>query len=340
MTQKTMTDNKKITAAITAVGAYVPEYRLTNAELETMVDTNDEWIRTRTGISERRILKGEGLGVSAMAIPAVQNLLDKRGIKAEEIDCMIVCTVTPDMFFPATANIVCDKIGAVNAFGFDLSAACSGFLYGVTTGTSFIESGRYKKVVVVGTDKMSGIVDYSDRTTCVLFGDGAGAILLEPNSEGYGIQDSLLKSDGSGAHYLKMVAGGSAKPASVETVLAKEHYIYQEGQSVFKFAVKGMADVSYDLLQRNHLTGDDIAWLVPHQANKRIIDATANRMGLSMDKVMINIERYGNTTSATIPLCLWEWESKLKKGDLIVLAAFGGGFTWGATLVKWAYDAK
>lgn len=339
MTHPTMND-KKITAAITAVGAYVPEYRLTNAELETMVDTNDEWIRTRTGIEERRILKGEGLGVSAMAAPAVQNLLEKRGIKAEEIDCMIVCTVTPDMFFPATANIVCDKIGAVNAFGFDLSAACSGFLYGVTTGTSFIESGRYKKVVVVGTDKMSGIVDYSDRTTCVLFGDGAGAILLEPNTEGYGVQDSLLKSDGTGANYLKMVAGGSAKPASVETVMAKEHYIYQEGPSVFKFAVKGMADVSYDLLQRNNLTGDDIAWLVPHQANKRIIDATANRMGLSMDKVMINIQRYGNTTSATIPLCLWEWESQLKKGDLIVLAAFGGGFTWGATLVKWAYDTK
>lgn len=333
-------NEKKITAAITAVGAYVPEYRLTNAELEKMVDTNDEWIRTRTGIEERRILKGEGLGVSAMAAPAVENLLKKRGIKAEEIDCMIVCTVTPDMFFPATANIVCDKIGAVNAFGFDLSAACSGFLYGVTTGTSFIESGRYKKVVVVGTDKMSGIVDYSDRTTCVLFGDGAGAILLEPNDDGYGIQDSILRSDGSGAHYLKMVAGGSAKPASVETVLAKEHYIYQEGQSVFKFAVKGMADVSYELLQKNNLTGDDIAWLVPHQANKRIIDATANRMGLSMDKVMLNIQRYGNTTSATIPLCLWEWESKLKKGDLIVLAAFGGGFTWGATLVKWAYDSN
>ncbi len=333
-------NDKKITAAITAVGAYVPEYRLTNAELETMVDTNDEWIKTRTGIEERRILKGKGLGVSAMGAPAVQNLLDKRGIKAEEIDCMIVCTVTPDMTFPATANIICDKIGAVNAFGFDLSAACSGFLYGVTTGTSFIESGRYKKVVVVGTDKMSAIVDYSDRTTCVLFGDGAGAVLLEPNTEGYGIQDSLLRSDGSGAQFLKMVAGGSATPASVESVMAKQHYIYQEGQSVFKFAVKGMADISYELLQKNNLTGDDIAWLVPHQANKRIIDATANRMGLSMDKVMINIQRYGNTTSATIPLCLWEWESKLKKGDLIVLAAFGGGFTWGATLVKWAYDTK
>lgn len=330
--------DKKITAAITAVGGYVPEDKLTNADLEKMVDTTDEWIRTRTGISERRILKGENKGVSAMAAPAVENLLRKRGIKAEEIDCLICCTVTPDMSFPATANIICDKIGAVNAFGFDLSAACSGFLFGVTTGTSFIESGRYKKVVVVGADKMSAIIDYTDRKTCVLFGDGAGAILLEPNTEGYGIQDSILKSDGSGAHYLKLPAGGSARPASVETVNAKEHFIYQEGQQVFKFAVKGMADVSYELLERNKLTGDDIAWLVPHQANKRIIDATANRMGLDPNKVMINIQRYGNTTSATIPLCLWEWESQLKKGDLIVLAAFGGGFTWGATLIKWAYD--
>lgn len=330
--------DKKITAAITAVGGYVPEDKLTNADLEKMVDTTDEWIRTRTGISERRILKGENKGVSAMAAPAVENLLRKRGIKAEEIDCLICCTVTPDMSFPATANIICDKIGAVNAFGFDLSAACSGFLFGVTTGTSFIESGRYKNVVVVGADKMSAIIDYTDRKTCVLFGDGAGAILLEPNTEGYGIQDSILKSDGSGAHYLKLPAGGSARPASVETVNAKEHFIYQEGQQVFKFAVKGMADVSYELLERNKLTGDDIAWLVPHQANKRIIDATANRMGLDPNKVMINIQRYGNTTSATIPLCLWEWESQLKKGDLIVLAAFGGGFTWGATLIKWAYD--
>lgn len=332
--------DKKITAAITAVGGFVPEYRLTNAELETMVETSDEWIKSRTGISERRILKGENKGTSEMAAPAVQNLLQKRGIKAEEIDLLICCTVTPDMVFPATANIVCEKIGAVNAFGFDISAACSGFLYGVTTGASFIESGRYKKVVVVGADKMSAIVDYTDRTTCVLFGDGAGAILLEANTDGYGIQDSILKSDGSGADYLKMVAGGSARPASIETVMAKQHVIYQEGQQVFKFAVKGMADVSYELLQKNNLTGDDIAWLVPHQANKRIIDATASRMGLNPEKVMINIQRYGNTTSGTIPLCLWEWESQLKKGDLIVLAAFGGGFTWGATLVKWAYDTK
>jgi 3-oxoacyl-[acyl-carrier-protein] synthase-3 len=330
--------SQKITAAITSVGAYLPDYRLTNAELETMVDTNDEWIKTRTGVEERRILKGENKGVSDMGAPAVQELCKKRGIDVGEIDCMICCTVTPDMTFPATANIICDKIGAVNAFGFDLSAACSGFLFGVTTGAAFIESGRYKKVVVVGADKMSAITDYTDRTTCILFGDAAGAILLEPNNEGFGVLDSLLKTDGSGVAYLHMKAGGSLKPASVETVLAKEHYIYQEGPAVFKFAVKGMADISYELLERNNLTGDDIAWLVPHQANKRIIDATAHRMGLSMDKVMLNIQRYGNTTSATIPLCLWDWEKQLKKGDNIVLAAFGGGFTWGATLVKWAYD--
>jgi 3-oxoacyl-[acyl-carrier-protein] synthase-3 len=332
--------NQKITAAITGVGAYLPEYRLTNAELETMVDTNDEWIKTRTGVEERRILKGEGKAVSDMGAPAVLELCKKRGIDPSEIDLIICCTVTADMLFPATANIIANKIGAVNCFGFDLGAACSGFLYGVTTGAAFIESGRYKKVVVVGTDKMSAITDYSDRTTCVLFGDAAGAILLEPNYEGYGVLDSLLKTDGSGEPYLHMKAGGSRKPASIETVMAKEHYMYQEGPAVFKFAVKGMADISYDLLQKNNLTGDDIAWLVPHQANKRIIDATANRMGLSMDKVMINIQRYGNTTSATIPLCLWDWEKQLKKDDLIVLAAFGGGFTWGATLVKWAYNSN
>jgi 3-oxoacyl-[acyl-carrier-protein] synthase-3 len=332
--------DKKIYAAITAVAGYVPEYRLTNAELETLVETNDEWIRTRTGIEERRILKGENKGTSDMGAPAVLELCKKRGITPAEIDCIICCTVTPDMTFPATANLISDKVGAVNAFSFDIGAACSGFLYGVTTGTSIVESGRYKKVVVVGADKMSAIVDYSDRTTCILFGDGAGAILLEPNTNGYGVLDSILRSDGSGAQYLKMVAGGSLKPASIETVMAKEHYIYQEGPAVFKFAVKGMADVSYELLQRNNLTGDDIAWLVPHQANKRIIDATAHRMGLSMDKVMLNIQRYGNTTAATIPLCLWEWEKRLKKDDLIVLAAFGGGFTWGATLIKWAYDTK
>ncbi|MGV3658161.1 MAG: beta-ketoacyl-ACP synthase III [Chitinophagaceae bacterium] len=328
---------QKVTAAITAVGGYVPEDKLTNFDLEKMVDTNDEWIRTRTGIEERRILKGEGLGTSDMAVPAIQQLLDKRGISAEEIDCIICCTVTPDMVFPATANIISDKLGAKHAWGFDLQAACSGFLYGLTTGASFIESGRYKKVVVVGADKMSAIVDYSARQTCIIFGDGAGAVLLEPNYEGYGVLDSILKSDGSGRNYLHMKAGGSVKPATAETVANKEHFVYQEGQAVFKFAVKGMADVSAELLERNKLTGEDIAWLVPHQANKRIIDATADRMGLSHDKVMLNIQKYGNTTAATIPLCLWEWRQQLNKGDNIVLAAFGGGFTWGATLVKWEY---
>lgn len=330
----------KITAAITAVGAYLPEFRLTNKELEKFIDTNDEWIKSRTGIEERRILKGEGLATSDMGAPAVLELCKKRGISPEEIDCIICATVTPDMFFPATANLIAYKVGAVNAFSFDLAAACSGFLFALTTGTSFIESGRYKKVVVVGADKMSSIVDYSDRTTCILFGDAAAAVLLEPNNEGTGVMDSILKSDGSGGPFLHMKAGGSAKPSSLETVSNKEHYIYQEGQAVFKFAVKGMADVSYDLMQRNGLTADDIAWLVPHQANLRIIDATANRMNLPKEKVMINIQKYGNTTAATIPLCLWDWEKKLKKGDNIVLAAFGGGFTWGATLLKWAYDTK
>jgi 3-oxoacyl-[acyl-carrier-protein] synthase-3 len=328
----------KITAAITAVGGYVPDYRLTNAILETMVDTNDEWIRTRTGIEERRILKGDGMGTSDMAVPAIEELLRKRGIDATEIDCVICGTVTPDMVFPATANIICDKIGAVNAWGYDLSAACSGFLYGLTTGAALIESGRYKKVIVVGADKMSAIVDYSDRATCIIFGDGAGAVLLEPSENG-GVLDSILKSDGSGKAYLHMKAGGSVKPATADTVAAKEHYVFQDGQPVFKAAVKGMADAAYDLLQRNQLTGDDIAWLVPHQANKRIIDATANRMGLAHEKVMLNIQKFGNTTAATIPLCLWEWEKQLHKGDKIVLAAFGGGFTWGATLVEWAYDS-
>lgn len=329
---------EKITAAITAVGAYVPEYKLTNQVLETLIDTTDEWIKTRTGIEERRILKGEGLGSSDMALEAVKDLLNKRGIGPEEIECVICATVTPDMVFPATANILADKAGMKNAFGYDISAACSGFLFALTTGSALIESGRYKKVIVVGVDKMSAIVDYSDRTTCIIFGDGAGAVLLEPSTDECGVKDSLLRSDGSGRNYLHMKAGGSVKPSSVETVMAKEHYVYQEGQSVFKFAVKGMADISYDLMQKNNLTADDIAWLVPHQANLRIIDATANRMGLSKEKVMVNIQKYGNTTAATIPLCLWEWENQLKKGDNIILAAFGGGFTWGATWVKWAYD--
>lgn len=330
--------NKKITAAITAVGGFVPEDKLTNFDLEKMVDTNDEWIRTRTGIEERRILKGKGKATSDLVVPAVKQLCEKRGIDPAEIDCLIVATVTADMLFPATANIACDKLGAKNAWGFDVSAACSGFLYTLTLGASLIESGRYKKVVVCGADKMSAIVDYTDRSTCIIFGDGAGAVLLEPNEEGCGVLDSILRSDGSGCQFLHMKAGGSLRPASIETVTNKEHYIYQEGQAVFKFAVKGMADVSAELLQRNNLTGDDIAWLVPHQANLRIIDATANRVGLPKEKVMININKYGNTTAATIPLCLWDWEKKLKKDDLLVLAAFGGGFTWGATLVKWAYN--
>ena len=329
-----------ITAAITSVGGYVPEYKLTNAILETMVDTNDEWIKSRTGIDERRILKGEGLATSDMAVPAVLELCQKRGISPLEIDCIICGTVTPDMVFPSTANIICDKIGAVNAWGFDLSAACSGFLYSLTTGAALIESGRYKKVVVVGADKMSAIVDYTDRSTCIIFGDGAGAVLLEPSTDSNGVLDSVLKSDGSGKNYLHMKAGGSLKPASLETIAAKEHYIFQDGQPVFKAAVKGMADAAFELMQRNNLTGDDIAWLVPHQANKRIIDATAKRMDLPSEKVMLNIQKFGNTTAGTIPLCLWEWEKQLHKGDKIVLAAFGGGFTWGATLVQWAYDSE
>ncbi len=326
---------QKITAAITAVGGYVPEDVLSNKELEKLVETNDEWIRTRTGISERRILRGKDKATSDLCVPAVLELCAKRGIDPLEIDCLIVGTVTPDMMFPSTANLVCDKIGAKNAWGFDLLAACSGFLYSLTTGAALIESGRYKKVVVVGADKMSSIVDYSDRSTCIIFGDGAGAVLLEPNTGGFGVLDSILKSDGSGKAHLHMKAGGSLRPASNETIANKEHYIYQEGQPVFKFAVTRMADVSEELLTRNKLTGEDIAWLVPHQANKRIIDATSQRIGLPDEKVMVNISRYGNTTAGTIPLCLWEWQNKLKAGDLLVLAAFGGGFTWGASLVKW-----
>jgi len=321
----------KINAAITAVGGYVPETKLTNFDLEKMVDTNDEWIRTRTGISERRILNEPGKATSDLGAGAVLNLDPK------EIDCIICATVTPDMFFPATGNIIADKVGATNAFSFDLAAACSGFLFALTTGAAYIESGRYKKVIVVGADKMSAIVDYTDRNSCILFGDGGGAVLLEPTEGENGVKDSILKSDGVGRNYLYMKAGGSLNPSSVETVLAKEHFLHQEGPAVFKYAVKGMADVSAELMERNGLTGDDIAWLTPHQANLRIIDATANRMGISKDKVMINISRYGNTTAATIPLCLNDWEDKLNKGDNIILAAFGGGFTWGATWIKWAY---
>jgi 3-oxoacyl-[acyl-carrier-protein] synthase-3 len=324
-------------AAITAVQGYVPPDLLTNSDLEKMVDTTDEWIRTRTGVEVRHILKGEGLGTSDMAVEAVNGLLKKRGITAMDIDLLICATVTPDHVFPATANIICDKIGAKNAFGYDIGAACSGFIFALVTGSQFIETGKYKKVVIVGADKMSSIIDYTDRSTCVIFGDGAGAVLLEPTEENVGIMDSVLKSDGNGRHYLHQKAGGSVKPASHETVDNKEHYVFQDGQPVFKAAVVGMADVSVEIMERNHLTSDDVAYLVPHQANLRIIDATARRMGVGSEKVMINIQKYGNTTSGTIPLCLWDWESKLKKGDNLVLAAFGGGFTWGAIYVKWAY---
>jgi 3-oxoacyl-[acyl-carrier-protein] synthase-3 len=330
----------RITAAITAVQGYVPPDVLTNFDLEKMVDTTDEWIRTRTGVETRHILKGEGLGTSDMAAEAVRGLLNKRGIDATEIDLLICATVTPDMVFPATANIISDKVGAVNAWSYDIGAACSGFIFALTTGAQFIETGRYKKVVIVVADKMSSIIDYTDRTTCIIFGDGAGAVLLEPNNEGYGIIDSLLRTDGSGRQFLHQKAGGSIKPASAETVAAREHYVFQDGQPVFKAAVKGMADVAATIMQRNHLTSEDIQWLVPHQANLRIIDATSSRMGLSPDKVMINIQRYGNTTAGTLPLCLWDWENKLNKGDNLILAAFGGGFTWGAVYVKWAYNGS
>jgi len=327
----------KIHAAITAVNGYVPDYILTNQELETMVETNDEWITTRTGIKERRILKGEGLATSDMAVPAVEGLLRKRGISAEEIDLIIFCTSTPDMPFPATANILADKVGATHAWGFDLQAACSGFIYGLTTGAQFIESGKHQKVLVVGGDKMSSIINYEDRATCIIFGDGCGAVLLEPNDEGLGVLDAILKSDGSGKEFLNIKAGGSLLPASHDTVNQKLHYAFQEGRTVFKFAVTNMANVAAEIMERNHLTADDVQWLVPHQANKRIIDATAERMGVGAEKVMINIQKYGNTTSGTIPLCLWEWENQLKKGDVLILAAFGGGFTWGSVYLKWAY---
>jgi 3-oxoacyl-[acyl-carrier-protein] synthase-3 len=328
----------KIRAAITAVNAWVPPTLLTNKDLEKLVETNDEWIQSRTGIKERHILSEPGKGSSDMGMEAVNGLLKKRGIKAEEIELLICATTTPDMQFPATANIICDKIGAKNAWGYDINAACSGFLFSLATAVKFVESGQYKKVVVVGVDKMSSIVDYTDRTTCVLFGDGAGAVLLEPSTDGTGIMDTICRTDGSGRFFLYQKSGGSVSPASIDTVTNREHFVYQEGQQVFKFAVTRMADVSAEIMERNNLKSEDIAYLVPHQANKRIIDATARRMGVGDEKVMMNIERYGNTTNATIPLCLWEWESKLHKGDNIILAAFGGGFTWGSIYVKWAYD--
>jgi 3-oxoacyl-[acyl-carrier-protein] synthase-3 len=330
----------QVRAAITGIHGWVPDYILTNAELEKMVDTTDEWIMTRTGIRERHILKGEGLGSSDIGAEAVKGLLKKTNTSPDDIDLLIMATVTPDMLFPASSNIVCDKVGIKNAWSFDMNAACSGFLFALNTAAKFVESGQYKKVIVVGADKMSAITDYTDRTTCVLFGDAGGAVLLEPNTDGYGIIDTQNYTDGSGRIYLYQTAGGSVKPPTHETVDAREHYIHQEGQQVFKFAVKGMADVSVEMMERNNLTSDDIAYLVPHQANLRIIDATARRMGLDPEKVTINIERYGNTTNGTIPMCLHEWEHKLKKGDNIILAAFGGGFTWGAMYIKWAYDPK
>ncbi|MEI7801299.1 MAG: beta-ketoacyl-ACP synthase III [Bacteroidota bacterium] len=330
----------KTRAAITGIQGYVPEYKLTNAELEKMVDTTDEWITSRTGVKERRILKGIGLGTSDMGKEAVMGLLKKTNTNPLDIDLIICATTTPDMQFPATANIIADKCGLKSAFGFDINAACSGFIYALRTASQFIEAGTAKKVIVVGGDKMSSIIDYTDRQTCVIFGDGAGAVLLEPNKEGNGIIDAVLGSDGAGRVHLHQKAGGSAMPASAETVEKKLHYVYQEGQAVFKFAVTKMADAAEEIMKRNNLHSDDVSWLIPHQANKRIIDATAKRMGLDDAKVMINIERYGNTTNGTIPLCMWEWENKMHKGDNIVLAAFGGGFTWGAIYLKWAYDSK
>jgi len=329
----------KITAAITAVGSYVPDFVMTNKILETLVDTNDEWITTRTGIKERRILKGEGLGTSYLAIKAAEQLLEKSKLNPKDIDLIIVATATPDMMVAATAAYVASEIGATNAFAYDLQAACSSFLYGMSTAASYIESGRYKKVLLIGADKMSSIVDYTDRTTCIIFGDGAGAALFEPNTEGLGLQDEYLRSDGVGRNFLKMDAGGSLLPASEETVKNRQHFIYQDGKSVFKFAVTNMADSAAKIMERNNLSHDDVDWLIPHQANKRIIDATSNRMGLDDSKVMMNIQRYGNTTSATLPLLLSDYESQLKKGDNLVFAAFGGGFTWGSIYLKWAYNS-
>ena len=325
-----------ITAAITGISSFLPERILSNKDLEKMVDTTDEWITTRTGIKERRLL-GDGLGPSDMAVPAIKDLLSKTNTSPDEVDLLLFASVTPDLIFPATANITADKVGIKNAFGFDINAACSGFMYALVTGSKYIESGTCKKVIVAGFDKMSSIIDYEDRTTCVIFGDGGGAVMLEPNHEGLGICDSILRCDGSGRHYLHQKAGGSVKPPSPATIAAREHFVYQEGQPVFKSAVNNMADVSRQIMERNNLTSDDIAYLIPHQANLRIIDATRKAMGLDEEKVTINIHKFGNTTNGTIPLCIHQWEDKFKKGDNLVLAAFGGGFTWGSVLVKWAY---
>ncbi|HRV54134.1 MAG TPA: beta-ketoacyl-ACP synthase III [Mangrovimonas sp.] len=330
----------RISAAITAVGSYVPDFVLTNQLLETMVETNDEWITSRTGIKERRILKEEGKGTSFLAIKAAQNLLEKSGTDPKEIDFVLVATATPDLPVAATAAYVASEIGATNAFSYDLQAACSSFLYGMSTAASYIESGRYKKVLLIGADKMSSIIDYTDRATCIIFGDGAGAVLFEPNTEGLGLQDEYLRTDGKGRNFLRIEAGGSILPASEETVKNKQHFVFQDGKTVFKFAVSNMADVAEKIMERNNLSKEDVQWLVPHQANKRIIDATAQRMGLEESKVMMNIYKYGNTTSATLPLLLSDYEKQLNKGDNLVFAAFGGGFTWGAIYLKWAYDTK
>lgn len=330
----------KLSAAITAVGAYVPEFIMTNKMLEELVDTNDEWITTRTGIKERRILKNEGEGTSYMAIKAAEDLIKKRGIDPKEIDLVLVGTATPDTLVASTAAYVASEIGATNAFAFDLLAACSSFLFGMSTAAGYIESGRYKKVLLIGADKMSSIIDYTDRTTCIIFGDGAGAALFEPNEEGLGLQDEYLRSDGSGRSFLSMNGGGSVMPATEETVKNRQHFIFQEGRTVFKFAVSNMASAAAEIMKRNDLTDTDVDWLVAHQANKRIIDATANRMGVDNDKVMMNIHKYGNTTSATLPLLLNDYENQLKKGDNLVFAAFGGGFTWGSIYLKWAYNSK
>ena len=329
----------KITAAISAVGKYLPDYILTNKELATLVETNDDWITSRTGIKERRILKEPNQGTSFMAVRAAKDLLYKANIDPKEIDMVIVATATPDMLVASTAVFTATEIGATNAFAYDLQAACSSFLYGMSTAASYIESGRYKKVLLIGADKMSSIIDYTDRATCIIFGDGAGAVLFEPNSDGLGLQDEYLRSDGSGREFLKIEAGGSILPASVETLKNGQHFVHQEGKTVFKFAVSNMADVAEKMLTRNNLSNDDISWLVPHQANKRIIEATANRVGLDSEKVMMNIHKYGNTTSATLPLLLADYEHQLKKGDNLIFAAFGGGFTWGAIYLKWAYNS-
>lgn len=335
--KKHLTNMNKITAAITGVQGYVPEHILSNEDLSKMVDTNDEWITTRTGIKERRIMKN---GASSdMCVEAVKGLLEKTNTDPKEVDLVVVATVTPDHPFPSTSNILCDKAGMTNAWGYDLIAACSGFIYGLATGSQFIETGRYKKVVVVGVDKMSSIIDYQDRATCVIFGDGCGAVMLEPSEEGLGIQDFLLHADGKGREFLYMPSGGSASPATIETVEKRDHYVKQEGKQVFKFAVTNMAEVSANIMEKNNLSSEDVDWLVPHQANLRIIDATANRMGLPKEKVMVNIQKYGNTTAGTLPLCLWDYEKQLKQGDNLILSAFGGGFTWGAVYLKWAYNS-